>query len=301
MRSSRTTGAAGKAAAVVCGGENSASAVVKTRTHSSSARGRLSPEPRKGRRAGATSIVLSSDAAIRSNARSESMLRAVLENGGPAGAGAKRGLFYTNCFEPLRAVPVLSTSARRVLTTENAGGSSEFSEALSFEVLHRAYNAKLVATEMEIAYYPLGSKRTDYVVEILGSTLGVSVSRAMAHRGVFTPSDARALLWKKLSGVQASTANVLPRGLFTRQLLHIWAPTLRVARILRRVYCKDSALNAVRGSTVVLVTVSGASASAAAAAATKADVAAWRAAHSQPSPKDLIFYQHAKIGQCSVM
>ena len=54
---------------------------------------------------------------------------------------------------------------------------------------------------MEIAYFPLGGSITDYVCEIFGTKLGVSVTRAMKFwGGVFDEEDALHLLTKKLKG-----------------------------------------------------------------------------------------------------
>lgn len=46
----------------------------------------------------------------------------------------------------------LSVGAMRVLQEENAGGASEFSEAVSFEILHRLFDCELLKTEMNIKY-----------------------------------------------------------------------------------------------------------------------------------------------------
>ena len=107
----------------------------------------------------------------------------------------------------------LSEGGRRVLTTPNAGGTSEKSEALSFEILSALLKVRLAATEMEIDYFPHGSKKTDYAVEGPdGQLFGVSVTRANNYcrcRGKdFGAADARHLLHKKLDGIIRSTANV---------------------------------------------------------------------------------------------
>jgi hypothetical protein len=57
---------------------------------------------------------------------------------------------------------------------------------------------------MELEYFPYGSKITDYSVRCFGRSIGVSVTRAMKFRGVFTIEDGVALLTKKLNGVNAS-------------------------------------------------------------------------------------------------
>ena len=58
-------------------------------------------------------------------------------------------------------------------------------------------------TEMEVSYFPEEGSITDYVCEIFGTKVGVSVTRAMKFRGGdFTEEDAEHLLNKKLKGKQ---------------------------------------------------------------------------------------------------
>lgn len=106
----------------------------------------------------------------------------------------------------------LNAGSQRIMNTPNAGGSSVWSEAVSFEVLSFLCRAVLHATEMEIEYMP-GSKITDYSVKVQGRDLGVSVTRAMkfSKKGdaVFTEEDAYKLLSKKLNGVIESTKGVV--------------------------------------------------------------------------------------------
>lgn len=55
-------------------------------------------------------------------------------------------------------------------------------------------------TEMEVSYFPEGGSITDYVCDIFGTKVGVSVTRAMKYRGEYTEEDATNLLTKKLKG-----------------------------------------------------------------------------------------------------
>ena len=66
--------------------------------------------------------------------------------------------FELNCLE----------ASRLLLSAQNAGGSSEMSEALSFEVFSRLLGADDLTMEMDVKYYPLNSKKTDYVCTMLG-------------------------------------------------------------------------------------------------------------------------------------
>ena len=66
----------------------------------------------------------------------------------------------------------------RLLETPNAGGSSEISEAFALETLVRCEGGDLVATEAEIEYEPMESSKTDFLIDIGGVRIGVSVVRA---------------------------------------------------------------------------------------------------------------------------
>lgn len=145
----------------------------------------------------------------------------------------------------------LSPGAQRIKELPNAGGSSLCSEVVSFEVLRRTLQARLLKTEMELKYCFANSKITDYSVGLFDHTIGVSVTRALRFHGRFTMEDAQRLLAKKLSGVLHSTSNVLDD--FHKQILHVWAKSHQVARVLRAAYCKVDPV--LRANTVVVVTV----------------------------------------------
>lgn len=53
---------------------------------------------------------------------------------------------------------------------------------------------------MEVSYFPCGGSITDYVCEVFGQRLGVSVTRAMKYKGDYSEEDALHLLCKKLKG-----------------------------------------------------------------------------------------------------
>ena len=133
-----------------------------------------------------------------------------------------------------------------------AGGNSVNSEACSFELLYRLFRATLCRTETELRYWPTGSKITDYEARLFDMSIGVSVTRAMRHRGVFGPEDARRLLEKKLLGVVESSANVVD-GRFHKQVLHVWTRTRHAARVIQQEHRRMS--QDLRANTVVLVTV----------------------------------------------
>lgn len=129
--------------------------------------------------------------------------------------------------------------AMKILNEPNAGGTSENSEAMSMELLARAFGAKLRHTEMALQYWPEGSKKTDYSITLPdGQAMAVSVTRAADYRGPrsFTDESAYYLLYKKLHGVIESNKNVIKPMRWKKQVLHIWASSSRIVKILRRAY-----------------------------------------------------------------
>jgi hypothetical protein len=131
--------------------------------------------------------------------------------------------FSTAGFDP----DTLSESGTRILETDNAGGSSIFSEVYSFEVLLHCEAASLLKTETEITYTDTSGKITDLLVDIDGSKIGVSVTRAFAYppETPYTEEMAQTLLTKKLVGIQESSANVAPEDAWEKQILHVLAYT----------------------------------------------------------------------------
>ena len=152
-------------------------------------------------------------------------------------------LLITNTFKvkgKYNEIPFCDGAAK-IRDLPNAGGSSAHSEILSFEMLNCLLNVKLRATEMELEYYPLGSKITDYSVDIPITkehqiAIGVSVTRAMKFAGEFDDADAEKLLRKKLMGVNESSKAVLKKFRWTKQILHIWAEHSYISDIVTRIY-----------------------------------------------------------------
>ncbi|KAK2953740.1 putative Signal transducing adapter molecule 2 [Blattamonas nauphoetae] len=145
----------------------------------------------------------------------------------------------------------------RMLSLPNAGGHSENSEALSFEVLYRMFGAKLVKAEMEIKYDNAGWKKTDYSCTLFGHYIGVSVTRAVGFPSSsdFGPSDAQALLSKKLFGICVSNVGVSGEEKWERQILHVWCQNSETAKILQDVYYTLHA--DLRSNSLLLITVAG--------------------------------------------
>ena len=147
----------------------------------------------------------------------------------------------------------LSQDSNRMLHTPNAGGNSLWSEVMSLELLQGMYGASLLRLEMEILY-GCHSKITDYSVVMMGHHLGVSVTRAMKFRGIFTTDDALYLLNKKLSGVVKSTRGVIRAHRWEKQILHVWAECDYIAELVQRVY-EEELEDEMKANTMVICTV----------------------------------------------
>lgn len=90
-------------------------------------------------------------------------------------------------------------------------------------------------TEMEVSYFPEGGSITDYVCDIFGTKVGVSVTRAMKYRGEYTEEDATNLLTKKLKGTYILHKHVIGGTGFT--LEKGWGRKGRLGFIF--FYCHD--------------------------------------------------------------
>ncbi|KAF9936608.1 hypothetical protein BGZ67_002198 [Mortierella alpina] len=149
-----------------------------------------------------------------------------------------------------------SPDALRMLTTPNAGGSSLLSEVLSLEMLSRCLGAHLAKTEMEIGYLFVSQPITDYSITLPNLSprlhVGVSVTRAFSFIGAYRRVECRQLLWKKLSGILASTKNVVNERFF-KQILHVWVPNGKVARTVQATY--RSLPTELTRNTVVMISV----------------------------------------------
>jgi len=147
----------------------------------------------------------------------------------------------------------LSKGAKRLLTLPNAGGTSVYSEVMSFEVLSTLFHAKLECTEMELVY-ATGSKITDYSIRVRDQVIGVSVTRAMKFGGgEMTKEEAERLLTKKLYGVIDSTNGVIEEQKWKKQILHIFAENESIAKTMISTYHTLS--DELKANTLVYVTI----------------------------------------------
>ncbi len=149
--------------------------------------------------------------------------------------------------------PLLTPGGVHLAETPNAGGSSGFSEIFAYEELARCELATFLKTETEIVY-DIAGKITDLEVEIDGHKIGVSVTRAVhfPFGDPYTPTEATALLTKKLGDIQLSTMNVSAADRWDKQILAVLAWDDLTADTIADAW---TALDpAVKADTIVIVT-----------------------------------------------
>lgn len=113
-----------------------------------------------------------------------------------------------------------------IFTDGNAGGSSIYSEILAHDLAAACDGATLLKTETEILYDDPNGKKTDLLVEIDGTRIGVSVTRAITFPPgtPLTLARAEEILFDKLDDVLASSANVSAADAWQKQILVVEVP-----------------------------------------------------------------------------
>lgn len=149
---------------------------------------------------------------------------------------------------------LLSEGGQTLADTPNAGGSSQWSEVFSYELLYRCELADLLKTETEIVYDIEGSI-TDILVQIDNHKVGVSVTRAMSwpRDTAYDPAQAQSLLEGKLEGIQESTLNVAPEDAWSKQILHVLADRTEHVTVLEDAL--DQIDVSIIGDTIILISV----------------------------------------------
>lgn len=124
--------------------------------------------------------------------------------------------------------------AKKIYLEPNAGGKSVNSEAISANVLNHLYNITDITTEMEIQYRWYNYKRCDYICELYGQRVGVSVTRAMGYPDPsnFTPEHAWKLLNKKIDGLLIAREGVIDKYNFNKCVLHVWCENEDIADMI---------------------------------------------------------------------
>ncbi len=148
-----------------------------------------------------------------------------------------------------------TADGQAMMAAGNAGGSSILSEILAVEYLVRCEGGRLLKTETAIRYDVTETKVTDFLAEIDGLKIGVSVTRAVdwPRDAPYPPETATRVLTGKLEGIAESTANVSDADRWQKQILHVFAYSEDHATVLEAAW---QALPAgLRGDTLVLVSV----------------------------------------------
>ena len=127
--------------------------------------------------------------------------------------------------------------AKRCLTGKNAGGKSEYSESLSIQYFFERFSARKFILEMDVEYDYFNCKICDFVCDVYGHRVGVSVTRAMkCGPNEFTEESAYVLLKKKMHGLLMARSNVGDRHSFIISFLHIWCQNVAIAQYIDKVY-----------------------------------------------------------------
>ena len=146
---------------------------------------------------------------------------------------------------------LLSPGGQTIFDDPNAGGSSKESEAIAYDVLYRCELATLLKTETQIVYDTQGTI-TDFLVEVDGLKVGVSVVRAFAFMTEYTVQNAFDTMTDKLLDIQESTANVSPADAWEKQILAVVAEKPENAtNVVTALGMIDTAT---RGDTIVVIT-----------------------------------------------
>jgi hypothetical protein len=149
---------------------------------------------------------------------------------------------------------LLTPEGKAMWDKGNLGGSSEASEVMAFEMLHRCDGAKLLKTETEIVY-DTNSKKTDFLVEIDGDKVGVSVVRAMSYPegSPYPLQTAIDHLKGKLSDILLSSASVSAQDAWKKQILAVLAQSPDHASAIQQAW--DGLDAATKADTIVSITV----------------------------------------------
>lgn len=128
---------------------------------------------------------------------------------------------------------------KEVLHIQNAGGSSEISEALSMHTMKLKFHACNFIPEMAIEY-SYGSKICDYITTIGNNTIGVSVTRAISYpfNEPFSLIHSTTLLYKKLMGIVIAQKNIVGKYYFDTSIIHVWCKNLEDMETIRESYIR---------------------------------------------------------------
>ena len=132
--------------------------------------------------------------------------------------------FGTNPYDE-SDLPMLTTGTQEIYNDGNLGGSSLVSEMFAFETLARCEGASLLKTEGEIVYDDASGEKTDLLVQIGSSKVGVSVVRASSFPldATYPQGTADTIMAGKLNDIVQSSANVSAADTWVKQVLVVMA------------------------------------------------------------------------------
>lgn len=145
---------------------------------------------------------------------------------------SSRSLIFTDSYL-LPSYEIVSDEAKKSLLIDNAGGKSTVSEMYSIDYFVKIHSAKDCIFEKEVQYW-IDYKMVDFICEIDGCRIGVSVARAMEYlpRSPFDKNRAEKLLFKKLYGLIVARNSVMKSQSFYKSILHIWCENHTIAGLL---------------------------------------------------------------------
>lgn len=137
------------------------------------------------------------------------------------------------CFKDL----LRTEPSKKILNSVNAGGNSEVSESFSALYMSMQFGGCELKSEMEIKYIT-ESKIIDYIINIYGVKVGVSVTRAMGypHESRFTREDANELITKKLNGLVMAQNNTHESDKYNVAILHVISMSPRITELVEKTY-----------------------------------------------------------------
>ena len=154
----------------------------------------------------------------------------------------------------------LSHDASRSLITDNAGGNSDYSEAISMHYFEHVFEGSEFILENEVEYWK-EYKMVDFICSIKDQRVGISVTRAMSFPDSYTfdRDDGVELIHRKLSGLIVACDLVIKKHSFTKSILHIWCQNQRIADIMKDVYEQELEIDSlglkVLCDVIVIITV----------------------------------------------
>lgn len=181
--------------------------------------------------------------------------------------------FYTcdDCYFPTYSSIRFPENIGRTITLQNAGGSSELSEALSMYYMFLRFGAIDFIPEMEVDYM-VKSNICDYIVTIANERIGVSVTRAIEYNTTKSTEDihgesvfnknvtemfVQSLLYKKMLGMVHAKRTVTDSNSFRTSIIHIWCTNLDDASTIKKIYEKivDNDIYGLFDNTYILCSV----------------------------------------------